>query len=188
MPDGLESALAAAAIDALSDKDQMSGRAGDIAVDGTPNELGGLEDEELPLLWERIVARAVAAGHGPALAAAFGVDESALDITHVANAIAAHVASAYIVRDTDWDRFLAGDDSALTAEARRGPRCSMALPTARAATAGRTRPTSTTTTSRLRRWGSARRTRSRSTTVAAARRTSPTSATAFARLRSGTSR
>ncbi|MCB9507152.1 MAG: hypothetical protein H6698_05050 [Myxococcales bacterium] len=120
MPDGLESALAAAAIDALSDKDQMSGRAGDIAVDGTPNELGGLEDEELPLLWERIVARAVAAGHGPALAAAFGVDESALDITHVANAIAAHVASAYIVRDTDWDRFLAGDDSALTAEARRG--------------------------------------------------------------------
>lgn len=122
MPDGLDSALAAQAIDALSDRDQMAGRRGDTDVDGNPNELGGLEDEELPELWRLLVARLTAIDAYVTLfdAAYPDIATEALDITHVANALAAFQAQAFVATDSPFDRFLAGDDDALEPPARRG--------------------------------------------------------------------
>lgn len=122
MPDGLSGALAAEFIDAVSDRDRMAGRRGDLDVDGNPNELGGLEDEELPELWARVVARITAIdAYDELLSAAYpDAATDALDITHLANAVAEFVAHAFVADDAPFDRYLAGDDGALTEEEKRG--------------------------------------------------------------------
>ena len=122
MPDGLDSALAAQALDALSDRDQMAGRRGDLDVDGNENEIGGLEDEELPELWRRLVVRVLALeGYQTLVAAAYpDVATAEVDITHLANALAAFQGAAFVATDTDFDRYLAGDDAALSAAERSG--------------------------------------------------------------------
>jgi cytochrome c peroxidase len=118
-PDGFRDALAAQAISMISDRDLMAGRRGDLDVDGNTNEFGGWEDDELPVLWDAVVARL----QGPewtSLIEAAGLESSALRITDVGNALSEFQAHAFLSSDTPFDRYLSGDSDAISDEARTG--------------------------------------------------------------------
>jgi cytochrome c peroxidase len=97
----------------------MAGRRGDVDVDGQPNELGGWEDDELPVLWRNVVARVTTEAWEPLIVGA-GLSVEGLAITDVGNALAEFQAHAFISRDSPFDRYLAGDTGALSSEARDG--------------------------------------------------------------------
>lgn len=122
MPDGLAGPIAAHFVDAVSDRDMMNGRRGDLDVDGNPSELGGLDDEELPEMWRLLVARVMALeGYVELVGAAWPeVAPEDFDITHLANAVAAFVGAAFVATDSPFDRYLAGEDSALDPAGKRG--------------------------------------------------------------------
>jgi cytochrome c peroxidase len=86
------------------------------------NELGDIPDNELPLLWEALMERL---GEVPMYRAMFeaaypGTQFDDMSFAHAANALAAFQIAAFAATDTPWDRFLAGDDHALTFEQRQG--------------------------------------------------------------------
>jgi cytochrome c peroxidase len=97
---------------------------GDWDINGRPNELAeiGNTAADMPLVWQALMARlANQPGYAPLFAAAFpDTQPHQLTITHVANALAAYQTAAFVAADTPWDRYLAGDEAALSAEAKQG--------------------------------------------------------------------
>lgn len=118
-PDGYNSVLAAQSLSMLSDRDIMQGRRGDLDVDGNPNEFGGWDDDELPILWDAIVARVSTDAWVPLWEAA-GYDATDLSIADIGNALAEFQAHAFRSDGSPFDAFLAGESDALGAEEQRG--------------------------------------------------------------------
>ncbi|MCC7477367.1 cytochrome-c peroxidase [bacterium] len=101
-------------------RDEQLGSRGDIAVDGTPNELAqqGLNVHEI---WNLQMARLLQLPEYHQLfAAAYPDAQGEYSIGHAVNAIAAFEASAFVSNDSPLDRFIAGDHSALSPAAKRG--------------------------------------------------------------------
>ncbi|MFT6397323.1 MAG: cytochrome c peroxidase [Bradymonadia bacterium] len=118
-PDGYTSVLAAQSLSMLSDRDIMQGRRGDLDLDGNSNEFGGWDDDELPILWDAIVARVSTDAWAPLWEAA-GYSVAELSIADVGNAMAEFQAQAFQSDESPFDAFLAGDSEALDAEQQRG--------------------------------------------------------------------
>ncbi len=76
------------------------------------------------MIWAAIMERLlVIPEYQKMFASAFpDVQMERLRFQHAANAIAAYEMSAFTFTDSPWDRFLLGDDSALSTEAARGAR------------------------------------------------------------------
>ena len=111
---GLET-LAAQAILPPTSRDEMRGTSGD-------NELADIADGEFALIWDGIVDRLVSF---PTYVTMFqdaypGLAMVDIHIGHVGNALAAFQAVELRAADSPYQAFLAGDDSALTAEQLRG--------------------------------------------------------------------
>ncbi len=122
LPAGLTSILAAQAMFPVTSRDEMRGAAGDLDVFGNLNELALLEDEDLPAIWEGLMQRLLAL---PEYVAMFqqaypDLAPEELGFQHVANAIAAFEAQAFTYLNSPWDRYVAGDNSALSEKAKRG--------------------------------------------------------------------
>jgi cytochrome c peroxidase len=106
----------------VASDEEMRGFPGEVDVLGTPNELGEIIEEDFSAIWSSLMARLLAIPEYQALfAAAYpDVPPGQLGFQHAANAMAAFEIEAWTYLDSPWDRYLAGDDNALSGEAKRG--------------------------------------------------------------------
>lgn len=122
LPDGLDSVLAAQAMFPVTSRDEMRGAGGDRDVNGSPNELAGIPDDDLPAIWAGLMDRLLEVeGYEALFATAYpAVASGDLGFQHAANALAAYQADAFAFAATPWDAYVAGDVDALNDAARRG--------------------------------------------------------------------
>ena len=122
LPDGLDNILAAQAMFPVTSGDEMRGASGDTDIFGNYNELAVINENDLPAIWDGLMARILSYPEYVAMfqAAYPGVPTNQLGFQHAANAIAAFEISAYTLTDSPWDRYLAGDTEALSEAAKRG--------------------------------------------------------------------
>jgi cytochrome c peroxidase len=116
--------LAAHVMLKVADRASMRGIPGDFDVDGEENTLAYWADDELRELWDELIERLVAIpGYVELFAAAYpevAVDD--LGFEHAALALAAYTVDAFALSESPWDRYVMGDDTALTRPAKRGAR------------------------------------------------------------------
>ncbi len=119
---GLTSELYAQAMFPVTSRDEMRGRVGDLTFDGNINEIALLDDNDLPGIWSALMDRLLAyPEYQDLFAAAYpGTPVEELDFTHAANAIGAFEINAFTFLDSPFDRYLQGDNSALTPRQKRG--------------------------------------------------------------------
>lgn len=122
LPPGLENVVAVQAMFPVTSRDEMRGHTGDVDVLGQPNELALIADDDLPAIWAGIMDRLLQIPEYQSLFTAAYPDMPAewLRFQHATNAIAAYEMSLFTHADSPWDRYLAGDSSALSPEAKRG--------------------------------------------------------------------
>jgi cytochrome c peroxidase len=122
LPAGLGSVLAAQAMFPVTSVEEMRGDAGDLDVMGRPNELALIPAGQWADIWTAIMARLLTFDEYQALfAAAYpDVPSEQLSFAHAANAIAAFEIDRWTTLDSPWDRYVAGETHALTADQKRG--------------------------------------------------------------------
>jgi cytochrome c peroxidase len=122
LPDGLDNVVAAQAMFPVTSREEMRGDIGDVDVFGEKNELASISDRDLRAIWSGIMERLLNIPEYQRLFSAAYPDIPLewLGFYHAANAIAAYEMSVFTHSDSPWDRFLAGEEDALTSEARRG--------------------------------------------------------------------
>ena len=91
-------------------------------MNGNPNEMADLTNDDFALIWPMVVARAMAIPtYRDALLAAFpGKTEADINIVHVAEAIGAFMTEAFTALDSPFDRYLAGNHEAMSDAQKRG--------------------------------------------------------------------
>ncbi|NWG33325.1 MAG: VCBS repeat-containing protein [Chloroflexi bacterium] len=122
LPDGLDSVLAAQALFPVLSRDEMRGYRGDVDIFGQPNELAVIVDYKSQPVWEALMARLLTI---PAYVDLFrtAYPEIPLDelgFQHAANAIAAYETAVFTFEDAPFDRYIRGDQSALSDDAKQG--------------------------------------------------------------------
>jgi cytochrome c peroxidase len=122
LPDGLDGLLAAQAMFPVLSRDEMRGDRGDLDVNGEPNELAATVDSLLNRIWTQLMDRLLAIPeYRQMFAAAYpDTDEGALGFQHAANALAAFQEEAFTFTDSPWDRYVAGEEDALSEKQKRG--------------------------------------------------------------------
>ncbi|GLS24713.1 cytochrome-c peroxidase [Marinibactrum halimedae] len=121
-PQNFSNALSAFSIIPLTPDEEMRGFPGQLDVFGQPNEMSELTNADFPLIWPLVTARVTnEEGYDELLADAFpGLEESELDISHISEAIGAFMEEAFTALNSPFDRYLAGDNSALSKSQKRG--------------------------------------------------------------------
>ena len=120
--DQIDNVTAAQAMFPPTAADEMRGHPGDKDVFGEPNELAQLNGADFAAIWDGLMARLLAIpDYRPLFQAAFP-DRALDDLTFhdAANAMGAFEAAAFTFTDSPWDRYLAGETDALSAEAKQG--------------------------------------------------------------------
>lgn len=122
LPAGLDNLLAAQALFPITSRDEMRGLRGDKDIFGRVNELAAVSDYTSRPIWDGIMQRLLAI---PAYIELFqaaypGVPVESLGIEHYANAVAAYENVTFTFEDSPFDRYLQGDQSALSAQEKRG--------------------------------------------------------------------
>jgi cytochrome c peroxidase len=122
LPNGLSGLLAAQAMLPVLNRAEMRGVSGDLDLTGGPNELAAISDASPTAIWAAAMKRVLAIqAYQAKFNAAFpGVPTSSLGFEHAANAIAAFEIEAFTRTNSPFDRFLHGNDRAMTAEEKRG--------------------------------------------------------------------
>jgi cytochrome c peroxidase len=122
LPAGLDSALAAQAMFPVSSPTEMRGNAGDLATTGESNELAALSETDFQGHWSGLMARILAIpAYREMFARAFPeVPADRLGFQHAANAIASFEVDRFGGLDSPFDRYVGGDDSALSDEQKQG--------------------------------------------------------------------
>ena len=113
--------------------DEMLGEPGDLDVFGNPNEMAlagagpppPLGNGGPPAIWAALMLRLLGPDgsvNSPTYTELFedAFPGATHDIRHVALAIAAYESDAFTLLDSPWDKYVAGDDSALNATQKRG--------------------------------------------------------------------
>lgn len=123
-PRGLESVIAAQSMFPVLSRDEMRGERGDIGIDGEPNEIAAYYDSEQSRIWDALMVRLLAyEGYRDLFGRAYpDTAPEALGFEHAANAMAAFEEQEFALVDSPWDRFLRGEDGAMSAQAKRGAR------------------------------------------------------------------
>jgi cytochrome c peroxidase len=106
----------------VTSDEEMRGEPGDVDLNGAPNELATIIDEDFAAIWDGLMVRLLSIPEYQSLFAAAYPDlpPDQLGFEHAANALAAFQIDAWTYLDSPWDRYLAGDDSALSDGAKRG--------------------------------------------------------------------
>ena len=109
LPDGLDSVLAVQAMFPPTSRHEMRGEHGE-------NELGDVEDSQLVDIWAGITERLMGIDEYVIMFEEAYPDVATDDVgfEHAANALAAFEVAAFTKLDSPFDRFLAGDDEALS--------------------------------------------------------------------------
>ena len=120
LPKGIPNVLVAQAMFPVTSRHEMLGDKDEASLDSDGNELAFLDDEEA--IWEALIARILSVdAYADMFAAAFPeIPLESLTYGHAAIAIAAFESDAFAFADSPFDRFVAGDDSALSADALAG--------------------------------------------------------------------
>lgn len=120
-PQTFSNALAEFFIIPVTPDEEMRGFPGELDVFGEANEMADLTNDDFVQIWDLVVARALGVDeYREQLTAVFGVPEDEIDIVHLSEATAAFMIEAFTALDAPFDRYLAGDDSALSDAAKRG--------------------------------------------------------------------
>jgi len=121
-PQEFSNALAAFSIIPVTPDEEMRGFPGELDVNGNPNELGALTNDDFAQIWPLVVARvmAVDAYRQRMLAVFPGTPEADINIVHIGEAIGAFMTEAFTALDAPFDRYLAGNPEALSDSAKRG--------------------------------------------------------------------
>jgi cytochrome c peroxidase len=122
LPGGLDSVLAAQAMFPVLSRDEMRGYRGELDVFGQPNELGAIVDYKSVPVWQALMARLLAIpGYVELFNAAYpDVPTDELGFQHAANAMAAYEIAVFTFEDAPFDRYIQGDKSALSDDAKQG--------------------------------------------------------------------
>jgi len=122
LPDGLDSVLAAQAMFPVTSRDEMRGYRGEVDIFGQPNELSAFVDYKSQSIWNALMARILAIPDYVELfkAAYPDVPTDKLGFQHAANAMAAYEIAAFTFEDSPFDRYIQGDQTALSDEAKQG--------------------------------------------------------------------
>jgi cytochrome c peroxidase len=101
---------------------EMRGIVGDRDGSGNPNELAAIADASASEIWAAAMKRVLAIQEYQAkFSAAYpGTPASALGFQHAANAIAAFEVQAFTRTNSAFDKFLAGENRAMSTEEKRG--------------------------------------------------------------------
>lgn len=116
LPAGLTNVLAVQAMFPVTSADEMRGKAGDIRVDGQPNEVAVLADNDFIGIWATLGRRVFDNAEYRALfIRAFpGVNPANFGFQHVAIAIGAFEAQVWHFPNSPFDQFLAGRTSSMS--------------------------------------------------------------------------
>ena len=122
LPAGLETPLEMQAMFPVTSRAEMRGNQGDVDINGKINEIAQVADGDFQGIWQALTDRLKAI---PAYQQAFQeafpeVPDDQIGFQHAAKAIAAFESQTFSPNDSAWDRYLAGDDLALSAAAKRG--------------------------------------------------------------------
>jgi cytochrome c peroxidase len=122
LPQGLDNVLAVQAMFPVTSRDEMRGQLEETDVMGRSNELAAVPDENFQGIWGVLMERLL---NKPEYATLFaraypGVSKENLGFEHAANAIAAYEVATFTFLDAPWDRYLAGEHTALSDEAKQG--------------------------------------------------------------------
>ena len=122
LPAGLDNVLAVQAMFPVSSGAEMRGKDGDFDLLRQPNELGHIDSEQFTEIWGSLMTRLLVYPEYVSLFAnAYpNMPANELNFQHAANAIAAFEIDAFTLLNSPWDRYLAGDESALSDQAKRG--------------------------------------------------------------------
>ncbi len=116
LPEGLNGLLAVQALFPMTSQFEMAG-------DPVENQVGGAVYDRIDNVWPILAKRVrVIPDYAEMFIAAFDDVDDPLDISivHIANALAAYEGLEYQSYDSPFDAYLAGDETALSAPARRG--------------------------------------------------------------------
>jgi cytochrome c peroxidase len=122
LPEHLESILAAQAMFPVTSRDEMRGRPGDEDIFGAPNELALIDDADFTGIWDGLMVRLLNITEYVRLfnAAYPGIPTDELGFEYGAQAIAAFEIESFTLQASPWDRYLGGNELALTDPAKRG--------------------------------------------------------------------
>ena len=122
LPEHLDNVLAAQAMFPVISREEMRGRPGDEDIFGTPNELALLDDADFIGIWDSLMVRLLNITEYVLLlnAAYPGIPTDELGFEYAAKAIAAFEIDAFTLQASPWDRYLGGNELALTDPAKRG--------------------------------------------------------------------
>lgn len=106
----------------VTSNDEMRGAPGDQDVLEQPNELALIAASDFPAIWDALTARLLAIPEYVTLFQAAYPDVliSELGFEHTANAIAAFEIEAFTLLNSPWQRYLNGDEMALSSAAKAG--------------------------------------------------------------------
>lgn len=122
LPQGLNHVLAAQALFPIQDRLEMRGKKGDLDVFGRPNELAEFGNNDFIGFWNALVKRITSIeGYQELLSKAYPfIPLEEIKITHLVNAIAAFESFKFNFIESPWDLYLAGDQSAMSDQEKRG--------------------------------------------------------------------
>jgi cytochrome c peroxidase len=122
LPSGLSGLLAAQAMLPVLNRAEMRGIVGDRDGSGNPNELAMIPDAAASEVWTAAMRRVLAIQEYQAkfTAAYPGIPATSLGFQHAANAIAAFEIQSFSHASSPFDRFLAGDNRAMSTDEKRG--------------------------------------------------------------------
>ena len=121
-PQDVSNALALFSIIPVTPDQEMRGFPGQLDRFGEINEMSELTNDDFPIIWDLVVQRVLATeGYDQLLRDAFpNKSESEIGISELVNAMGAFQTEAFTALDTPFDRYLAGDNSAMSDNAKRG--------------------------------------------------------------------
>ncbi len=122
MPEEADNILAAQVMFPVLDRDELRGIHGSVDIYGEENELALVPDHDLEGSWRGLIRRIVeVAEYRQALTEIYpDVPAEELKFVHAANALSAFITAEFSPDDSPWDRFLLGDDNALSEAQLRG--------------------------------------------------------------------
>lgn len=122
LPAGLDNVLAAQAMFPVTSRAEMRGDPRDFDLFGGFNEVGSTGEYDLEAVWQALTSRLLAIPEYQRLFAEAYPDipQDQLGFHHAANALAAFQIDAFTLLNSPWDRYLAGDHTALSDDAKQG--------------------------------------------------------------------
>ena len=122
LPEGFRNVVSIQAMFPVTSRAEMRGNVGDLDINGNTNEIAQIADDDMQAIWNALTERLLSI---PAYRQAFqeAYPDLPLDqvgFQHAAQAIGEFEIASFSPTDSGWDRYLAGDDSALSPAAKRG--------------------------------------------------------------------